>query len=52
MSMSDCEKCWETPCSCGWDYRNWSKERLRKLIEVLKYVESGKYEKRYKNKQG
>ncbi len=19
MGMSDCEKCWDTPCSCGWD---------------------------------
>ena len=19
--LSDCIKCWNTPCSCGWDYR-------------------------------
>lgn len=22
MAMSDCIKCWSTPCECGWDYRN------------------------------
>ena len=22
MAMSDCEKCWETPCCCGYDYKN------------------------------
>ena len=36
MSMSDCEKCWETPCSCGWDYRNYTKEaRLKLAANVL-----------------
>jgi hypothetical protein len=25
--MSDCEKCWETPCVCGWDYRDMSRDR-------------------------
>jgi hypothetical protein len=24
MSMSDCEKCWETLCECGHTYRNMS----------------------------
>ena len=23
MSLSDCEKCGDTPCSCGWDYANY-----------------------------
>jgi len=31
MSMSDCIKCWDTPCTCGWDYRNYTKERRLKL---------------------
>jgi hypothetical protein len=24
MSLSDCSKCWSTPCECGWElrYRN------------------------------
>lgn len=21
MSLSDCSKCWDTPCTCGWGYR-------------------------------
>lgn len=21
MSLSDCRKCWTTPCDCGWEYR-------------------------------
>ena len=24
MAMSDCIKCWNTPCTCGWEYRNLS----------------------------
>lgn len=25
MALSDCPKCWDTPCRCGWEYREWSK---------------------------
>lgn len=32
MAMSDCVKCWDTPCRCGHDYRNWSKESKVELI--------------------
>ena len=38
MSMSDCPKCWNTPCSCGWEYRNYSIEYLitrRKLFDII-----------------
>lgn len=35
MSMSDCEKCWDTPCMCGYDYRNWDIKRLIELRNVL-----------------
>ncbi len=38
MSLSDCEKCWDTPCTCGWDYRDWSIERLKDQIQMLKKV--------------
>ena len=42
MAMSDCEKCWETPCVCGHEYRHWSLERLSSHIEMLKWVMIGK----------
>jgi hypothetical protein len=33
--MSDCDRCWNTPCTCGHDYKNWSEERLSKQIKML-----------------
>ena len=30
--MSDCAKCWSTPCCCGYDYKNYTKERLSEHI--------------------
>jgi hypothetical protein len=38
MSMSDCEKCWDTPCTCGHDYEGWSVERLEAQIQMLQRV--------------
>ncbi len=38
MAMSDCDKCWETPCVCGHEYANekwWPLERLKELRNVL-----------------
>lgn len=35
MSMSDCEKCWDTPCTCGWEYRHWTKQRRVKLVAAI-----------------
>jgi hypothetical protein len=32
MSLSDCEKCWDTPCTCGHDYRDWSKDKLIEFV--------------------
>jgi hypothetical protein len=40
MAMSDCEKCWETPCSCGWDYRNWTFSARVSLAAVVLGVSS------------
>lgn len=35
MSLSSCEKCWDTPCECGWEYRNWTKERREKFASAV-----------------
>ena len=35
MGMRDCERCWDTPCICGHDWRRWSPEALRKQAALL-----------------
>ncbi len=32
MSLSDCEKCWNTPCTCGWDYKDMPSKSLSEFI--------------------
>jgi len=36
MSLCDCEICWDTPCHCGWNYRNFPEEFLESQIVMLK----------------
>jgi hypothetical protein len=38
MSLSDCTKCWDTPCTCGWYYRLMSNNRLKNRIDLLNKV--------------
>ena len=40
--MSDCDKCWSTPCECGHDYRNWNTGRLQNLINILTLIKKNK----------
>ncbi len=35
MSLSDCIRCWSTPCECGWEYRNWPIEELEKHAQIF-----------------
>ena len=35
MSMSDCPRCWETPCICGYEYKNYSSNKKLKLIYAV-----------------
>jgi hypothetical protein len=35
MSLSDCPKCWDTPCECGYEYRGWTRERREALAAKL-----------------
>lgn len=37
--LTDCEKCWDTPCSCGYGYRQWTKEARAKLAAAVLGVE-------------
>ena len=47
MSLSDCAKCWDTPCTCGHEYRDWTEKRLEDQITMLKAVlEAKKKEKK------
>ena len=38
MMLSDCPDCWDTPCTCGSGYKDWSIQRLMEQIEMLKGV--------------
>lgn len=46
MAISDCEKCWETPCECGHGYRFWSTNRLEAQIKMLQKVLEQKREEK------
>lgn len=46
MALSDCPKCWETPCACGHEYRDWSIERLEDQIATLTLIMIKKKEER------
>ena len=35
MGFSDCIKCWDTPCTCGWDYKHYAKTRRIALAAVI-----------------
>ncbi len=35
MSLSDCPECWNTPCSCGYEYKGWSNADIVHLMLVL-----------------
>lgn len=38
MSMSDCVRCWDTPCTCGHEYEGWSITKLEEHIKMLQGV--------------
>ena len=33
--MGSCEKCWDHYCTCGYQYRDWTVERLNQHIQML-----------------
>ena len=38
MSLSDCLKCWDTPCTCGWEYRNYPISALKKWVRMFETI--------------
>jgi hypothetical protein len=40
VAKSDCVKCWNTPCSCGYDYIHNDMKQIDELIEVLQWVKA------------
>lgn len=43
MAMSDCINCWETPCSCGYDYLKYNTvESIDEKIKLLQAVKEVK----------
>ncbi len=41
--ISDCPKCNNSICTCGYQYRDWKKKDLKKQIAMLKEVIRQKY---------
>lgn len=38
MALSDCVNCWDTPCTCGWNWLFWSDARLEEMVKTLNGV--------------
>ena len=35
MSLSDCSKCWDTPCCCGYSYEGSSYKYLFRMFKLF-----------------
>lgn len=44
MALSDCVKCFDTPCMCGHAYRRWPTNRVEDLIAVLEKERRSRFE--------
>ncbi len=42
MSLNDCPHCWQTLCTCGYEYRFWGDSCIDDLIDTLKAVKKTK----------
>ncbi len=49
MSLSDCPKCWDTPCTCGHEWGKYPLEHLVKLREILDKIITKKQDSKTEN---
>lgn len=54
MSLYQCEKCWDCPCTCGWQYREHLEKLADRLLNLKRYStgtadEGGGYTYEYTN---
>jgi len=47
MSLSDCPRCWDTPCGCGYQYLLWSQTAIDNHINMLAKIKQFKIENKY-----
>ena len=50
MSMSDCINCWDTPCTCGYNYISWGDSQIDGLIKTLRIVKDFKKQNKHEIK--
>jgi tripartite-type tricarboxylate transporter receptor subunit TctC len=48
MALSDCPKCWDTPCTCGYMYKDMSSEKIERQIAVLQEALKDSLLKKYR----
>jgi hypothetical protein len=36
--LGDCGKCWDRLCTCGWQYRGWHTDGIKRHIVMLEAV--------------
>ena len=40
--MFNCKECWSNPCECGYDYKDYDKEKLSRFIAHIAQYRSKK----------